>query len=260
MNPAERKHSPRTALIAVLLLSVIPLASCGSGKHDAGTDKAASRASVAPETAVVVRIGTTLITGAMYDHWMTIGAATVEKPKPNGSLPKPVPYEPPKFTACVARLRDKTRQATPVAPLQAECKATYEGIQDRILSFLITGYWLRGEAAEKGLSVSVAEVKKKFDEEKRENYPTAASFRRLQEASKQTIPDLEFAIETQMLSTKLLGHFAAEHGEEKYEEAAVPGFNKSIRAKWRPRTSCQPGYVVPDCKQYKEPLNAKPTK
>jgi hypothetical protein len=228
------------------------LASCGgSGKPKIDITTVASSES-GPTTAVVVRVGATPITKATYDHWMAIGAATVEMPKPTAPLPKPIAYEPPDFTACVARQRVNTSKAS-TAQLRATCKKTYEGVQARILNVLISGYWLRGEASERHESVTGAEVRAKFEEEKRVNYPGAASFRRLQEASRQTVPDLEFAVETQMLSARLLEKFTKAHSHEKSERATITAFNKSIKDKWIPRTSCAPGYVVPDCKQYRPP-------
>ena len=182
---------------------------------------------------------------------MAIGAATVEMPKPTGPLPKVVEYVPPEFTACVAQLRANAPSSTSSASLRGECRRTYEGIQARVLSFLITGYWLRGEAAEQHASVSEAEVRKEFDEERRARYSTAASFRRLQEASRQTVSDLMFAVETRMLSAKLLENFMSTHGKGKSEQATIAAFNKSVRSTWAPKTNCQPGYVLPDCEQYK---------
>jgi hypothetical protein len=253
MAHTEQKQSRRrvnTVLLAVL--AGLTLTSCGgSSEHATSTYSPPPALGPAPATAVVLQVGSTPITGAMYDHWMAIGAATVEMPKPSGPLPKPVTYEPPGFTACVAHLHTSAAKSTTTAKLRARCKTAYEGIQSRILSFLITGYWLRGEAAEQHASVTEAEVRKKFEEEKRANYPTAASFRRLQEASRQTVPDLLFAVETRMLSAKLLEKFTKAHSHAKSEQATIAAFNKSIASTWMPRTDCQPGYVIRSCRQYK---------
>jgi hypothetical protein len=236
------------------LLLALVLASCGSSGERAtfATGAASTVTGPAAKATVVAKVGATSITGKMYAHWMTVGEATVEMPKPTGALPAFVVYEPPIFSACVAHLRASAPRIA-IDQLRANCRKMYERIQARILNFLISGYWLRGEAAERGVSVSVGEVEKKFAEERRANYPTAESFHRLQLASRQTIQDLEFAVETQMLSTKLVEKYAQEHGEQKNEQAAVPGFNRSIRSKWIPRTSCEPDYVVADCKQYRVP-------
>jgi hypothetical protein len=246
MTTSIRSFSP----VGIAVILGVALGSCGgSSKHTANTDTSAS-AALPASAAVVVAVGGTSITGAMYDHWMAIGAATVEMLKPRGPLPKPLIYDPPGFTACVAHLRKSAPKATPTSPLRAECKATYEGVRARILNFLITGYWLRGEAAEQHVSITEAEVRKKFEEERRA-YPTAASFRRLQEASHQTVPDLMFAVETQMLSAKLLEKFTKSHTHATTQQATVGAFNKSIINTWTPKTSCQPGYVVKDCREYK---------
>jgi hypothetical protein len=253
MTHTEQKqphHRVNTVLLA--LVAGLTLASCGgSSSHATRAGRPASALGPAPAPAVVLQVGATPITGATYDHWMAIGAATVEMPKPSGPVPKPAAYEPPGFTACVAHLHTSTPKSTATAQLEARCKKTYEGIQSRILNFLITGYWLRGEAAEQHASVTEAEVHKKFEEEKRANYPTAASFRRLQETSRQTVPDLIFAVETRMLSTKLLEKFTKTHSHEKSEQATVAAFNTSLGSKWTAKTNCKPGYVVRDCKQYK---------
>jgi hypothetical protein len=160
-------------------------------------------------------------------------------------MPRSIPYVPPKFSACVAHLGGEGH-----AQLRRRCQHTYEGIQRRILGFLITGYWLREEAVAQHISVSRGEVHSKFAQERRVNYPTETSFRRLQSASRQTIPDLEFAAETQMLSAKLLERFTTAHPHLHGERATVAAFNRSIRQAWEPKTVCSANYVVPDCREY----------
>jgi hypothetical protein len=187
----------------------------------------------------------------MYGHWMAIGAATVEMPKASGRVPQPVVYEPPAFTACVAHLQISAPKSTTAAQLKAKCVRVYQNIQVRILHFLITGYWVRGEAAEQHVSITRAEVRTRFEEERRAHYATAASFRRLKEASGQTDQDLEFAVETQALSTKLFERFARAHPHASSQQATIAAFNRGLRGNWIARTDCRPGYIVPDCRQYK---------
>jgi hypothetical protein len=237
----------------LLILSLI-LAACGSGAQGHTAEKSAVDSSTPASTSMppaIVTVGTVPITETLYKHWMAIGAATVEMPKPTGPLPTPVAYQPPNFTACVDHLQAERPKATSQADLRATCNSTYTHIQERILNFLITGYWLREEAQRRRASVTAQDVRREFAAQRRARYPTAASFRRLEEASQQTIPDLEFAVETEMLSAKLVERFAAAHGDRKNEGAAVPAFNRNIRATWIPRTSCARGFVVPDCKQYR---------
>jgi hypothetical protein len=226
------------------------LAACGA---NGGPRRPHTTASDPAPASVVVQVGSIPITSETYEHWMRIGAATVTMPKAAGPIPAPITYRPPDFAACVAHARQGGLRSAQTAPLRAECKATYESIQRRILSFLIVGNWLRAAAAEAHASVTPAEVRERFEEERKAHYPAPRALRRLEEVSRQTVPDLEFAVETQMLSAKLLATFAKEHGKQKNEQAAVPAFNRSITSKWIASTSCQPGYVVPDCEQYRSP-------
>jgi hypothetical protein len=239
--------------VAVSALA-LTLLSCGGG---ASSKPETEHARKSPPSQSVVVVGGTSITRAAYEHWMRIGAATVTRPIANGPMPAPVTYKPPDFAACVAQARQGPLKSAPTPPLRAECKATYESIQRRVLSFLIIGYWLRAAAAEVHASVTPAEVRERFEEERKSHYPTTQALRRLEEVSRQTVPDLEFAVETQMLSARLLSLFAKEHRDQRNEQAAVPAFNKSIKSKWSARTRCLPGYVVPDCKQHHPPRGAK---
>jgi hypothetical protein len=243
----------RLSSVGIALILGLALASCGgSSKHAASVTTSVSETGPAPPGSVVVQVGKTPISGAVYNHWIAIGDATVNAPVPGRPAPKPIAYEPPSFAACIANLEASVpKPHGSTAQLKSKCRQTYTGIQARILNFLITGYWLREEAAEQGASVSEAEVRKKFEAEKRAQYPTAASFRKLQEASRQTVPDLMFAVERQLLSAKLLKSFTNAHSHEKSEQATITAFNASLRSKWTPRTSCQPGYVVKDCRQRK---------
>jgi hypothetical protein len=184
---------------------------------------------------------------------MAIGAATEVMPRPGMPPPKPLVYTPPAFTACVARLQGEHTPTSAISSVTTNCRRKYEGIQKRILNFLISGYWLRGEATHQGMTVTEAEIRKKFEEEERAAFPNRASLRKLEAVTRQTASDLTFAVGTQMLSTKLLEHFAKRHPRGKSEAATVAAFNTSIRSTWTPRTSCAPGYIVPDCKQYRPP-------
>ncbi len=215
---------------------------------------ATSRDASAVSDRVVVSVGAAPISVAAYEHWMGIGAATVEMPKPTGPLPTAVEYRPPEFAACVAHLRAVMPPGAPTATLRSRCSSTYAGIRRRVLQFLITAYWLRGEAAQVHMSPSRAEIQRAFEQERQTYYPTAAAFRRLQQASHQTISDLQFATETRMLSTQLLARFTAAaraRNRNEPEQAIVAAFNRHIESAWKPRTDCRPGYVVEQCSQYR---------
>jgi hypothetical protein len=244
----EARVHPVHVTVVALFIGYL-LTGCGtSGSTREAPSTTSPSAATPPPDAVVVKVGVTQITGATYDHWMAIGAATVELPKPTGPIPQPVEYAPPEFAACIAHLRINAPKSMTTGQLRARCKTTYEGIQRRILNFLITGYWLRGAAAEQHISITEAAVRKRFEEERRD-YLSPAAFHRLQDASRQTVSDLMFAVETRMLSGKLVERFTAAHGRAKSEQSTVIAFNNALRRKWTPKTNCEPSYVIPDCAQ-----------
>lgn len=254
LGPRTRlPHKPSAAALPIVVGLLLAGCSGATSKHATSMASPAPAQGPAPSAAEVARVGTTSLTGATYNHWMAIGAATVEMPPPGAPVPAPLTYQPPAFTECVAQLRAKAPSRSNAPQLKARCRRTYDGIRNRILKFLITGYWLRAEAAEEHASVTEAEVRRQFDDERRAGYPSAASFRRLQEASHQSVADLMFAVETQMLSAKLLEKFTEEHGHGSLEQTTISAFNRMIKAKWTTRTDCRPGYVVADCRQYRRP-------
>jgi hypothetical protein len=66
-------------------------------------------------------------------------------------------------------------------------RATYE-------HWMQIGYWLREEAAEDGISIANTELQTEFNKIKAHEFTTPASFQRLLNASRQTIPDLPYCL------------------------------------------------------------------
>jgi hypothetical protein len=235
-------------------LVVFVVASCGSGVHLSGRHPAISEDVKSRRTPdVVVYVGAKTITRPVYEHWMRIGAATVNIPVPGREPPKPVVYDPPAFVACISNLRASV-PAVHGSPgqLRAKCRSTFIAIQARILNFLITADWLEGAAVQGHVLVSGAEVRAEYARERREGYASEASFRRFEAASQQTPADLMLAVRTKLLSAKLLEHFKR-RTPARSEASTIAAFNESIKSEWTPQTSCARGYVVPGCKQYPSP-------
>jgi hypothetical protein len=237
-------------VVAGVLALGLVFSACGSSSKSASSPISVLPGSAPPGT-VVVRVGNTSITRATYEHWMRIGDATVQKPLPNQPIPKPIDYEPPDFTECIARLRASALVSETTAQLKMKCLQTFQGIQTRILGFLINGYWVREEAAEDGISIANAELQTEFNKIRAHEFTTPASLQRLLNASRQTIPDLQFAVETGMLSTRLQRKFSKPITKENPNpESDIEILNKRIVTKWKPRTSCLPGYIIKACGQY----------
>ncbi len=127
------------------------------------------------------------------------------------------------------------------------------------LGFLITSEWVLGEAAARGISVSEAEVKQRFAQLVHESFPKAGSLQKYLGKSGETEADLLARIKIELLASKIAtkvtaGKSAAQHS------ALLTAFENEFHAHWKRYTSCEPDYVMEDCKQYKgkpEGLTAK---
>ena len=109
-----------------------------------------------PGNAVAEVDGTT-IEKRSFDHWLTVAA------KSSGQQNAAVP-QPPDFEQCVAQARKAAPKPAKGQPkdthkhLEEECKQEYEELREQDLGLVISFQWLEGEAEERGIGVSDAEV------------------------------------------------------------------------------------------------------
>jgi phosphatidylethanolamine-binding protein (PEBP) family uncharacterized protein/uncharacterized membrane protein YgcG len=118
------------------------------------------------------------------------------------------------------------------------------------LGFLITSEWMLGEAAARGITVSEAEVKQRLAELERKSFPKAGSLQKFLSKSGETEADLLARIKVELLASRIAAKIAA--GKSSAQRTTLlAGFQKNFQTHWRGLTSCNPGYVMEDCKQYK---------
>jgi phosphatidylethanolamine-binding protein (PEBP) family uncharacterized protein len=127
------------------------------------------------------------------------------------------------------------------------------------LGFLITSQWVVSEAAARGVSVSEAEVKQRFAQLVHESFPKAGSLQKYLAKSGETEADLLARIKVELLASKIAAKVSAGKSAAQ-RSASLTAFENAFHAHWKNYTSCDPGYVMEDCKQYKgkpEDLTAK---
>jgi hypothetical protein len=100
-----------------------------------------------------------------------------------------------------------------------------------VMNFLISGFWIIGEAQERGIRISDKEVNRQFERTRRSAFRSERRFKRFLRRTGQTIADLKFRTRIDLLSEKL-------------QAVVDPG---EFASKWRARTLCAPGFTVPDC-------------
>jgi foldase protein PrsA len=157
----------------------------------------------------VVSVNGTGITKEQFAHWMAIAAAGSASQEAGKTAPKPPVPEPPDFTACIQHLEataPKTAAGkTPPSKAQykSQCEQQYTAYKQEVLSFLISSQWVLSEASEQGVHVSDAEVKKKFDALKSQQFPKEQAFKEFLARTGESEADLLMRVKLQLLASKI---------------------------------------------------------
>ena len=191
-----RRRMPRTGFAALILaaLSALALSACGGDS--------------VPGNAVA-KIDDETITKSTFDHWMKIAAISAQGPATGDQAPAVKIPQPPDFEACVAE-KEKTAPKPPKGQpkpteeqFKAQCKQEYEGLRDQVMQLLIQEKWVRGEAEEQGVKVSDEEVRKAFEEQKKQSFPKKGDYEKFLKTSGFTEEDILFRVRLEQLSNKL---------------------------------------------------------
>jgi foldase protein PrsA len=137
-----------------------------------------------------------------FNHWMTVAAKT------SGQANAAVP-DPPDYTKCVAAKRKaqpqpkKGEKAQTDDQLKQQCKQEYEALRDQVMQLLTSFQWIEGEAKEQGVKVSDDEVKKSFDQQKKQSFPKEADYQKFLKDNGQTEQDILERVKLDLLSNKI---------------------------------------------------------
>lgn len=183
---------------AAILASAVALSACGDA---------------VPGNAVV-KVGDTSITKSDFNHWMEVAAISSQgaaNPQlaAQGKKPAVAIPQPPDFEACVAKKAKeapkpaKGQPKPTTAQFKTQCKQEYEGLRDQVLQFLISAEWIQGEASDRDVKVTDAEIKKQFETTKKQSFPKEKDFQNFLKSSGMTMEDLLFRVELDTLSNKL---------------------------------------------------------
>jgi parvulin-like peptidyl-prolyl isomerase len=78
-----------------------------------------------------------------------------------------------------------------------------EQVRDQVMSELLTGLWIEGEAEDRGISVDSAAVRRDFERQKRLSFPEDADFQRFLKRSGQTEKDILERVRLDLLSSRI---------------------------------------------------------
>jgi foldase protein PrsA len=174
-------------IVAALTLGGALVAGCGNS---------------VPSNAVAT-VGDTVIKKADFDKWLHTAAQGQSQ---SGSAALPTP-DPPSFAKCVSSLKTQptpkgTKQPSD-AQLKKQCKQQYDQLKGEVMQFLIQAQWVQQEAANQGIKVSDAEVKRSFQDQKKQAFPTEKAYQRFLKTSGMTEADILYRVKLDTLQQKL---------------------------------------------------------
>jgi foldase protein PrsA len=91
-----------------------------------------------------------------------------------------------------------------------------------VLQLLVSFQWIQGEAEELGVEVSDAEVKKSFDQQKKQSFPKAADYEKFLKDSGQSEQDIMLRVKLDLLSNKIRDKVIK--GKDKVSDAQIKDF------------------------------------
>jgi hypothetical protein len=212
---------------------------------------------------VVVRVGRRSITRETVDRWTTVEAILTYEHTSGRSVPRGVVPDPPRFENCIEYLETaattisgQREQKPDRAQLRSRCTQKSKALREQALTTLILHYWIGDEAAKRHVMITQSEVRGEVNRKF-----TADGERKYLEASGVTAAEERFAVENQVLLTKLqrstlpvYAELRRARGPETPQmvnrvDFEIQKFGDDIAKRWAPKTHCRNGFVVSECRE-----------
>jgi foldase protein PrsA len=152
----------------------------------------------------VAQVGNVPVTTAALDHWLTVANDATQASTGVAAPALPVP---PNYTACVAGERKQAGNASATSSsLKALCAQSYQSLLNEVMNFLIQAVWLQGEAVDRGVKVTNAQVLKSYNTQRNTSTPplkTTAELDAFLAKSGETIPDLKWRTSLNLLANAI---------------------------------------------------------
>jgi parvulin-like peptidyl-prolyl isomerase len=105
----------------------------------------------------------------------------------------------------------RRRKKKPKAPKPGSPQ--YKQLSSQVMQFLVSSRWIVGEAADRGIAASPAEIKRSFEQTKKQSFPSDRAYKRFLQSSGQTQADIDFRVRSDVLATKLRTEVTKEAGD-----------------------------------------------
>jgi len=228
-----RKLARTLSAVGACLTLALGLAACG----DSGVK-------------TVATVGKTKVSQTTLKHWMQVVfggdyLAALGGPAPVGLVADPVDY--PK---CISVARTMAPKSVSDAELHARCRGLNAAVREQALGYVLGVLWRIEEGAELGIRPSERELAERLKALIHNQYGTTAAFNKVLADNSRTLADERFLLKRNILQVKLMARFKAKAARIGGGEKTLAKLILKNNAKWTAKTSCSPGYVAWECKQY----------
>ena len=124
------------------------------------------------------------------------------------------------------------------AEFKKQCKQQYDQLRDQVLGLLISFEWIEREAEEQGVKVTDAEVKKSFEEQKKQSFPKDADYQKFLKDSGQTEEDVMMRVRLDALSNKIRDKVTK--GKDKVTDEQIDGLLRQEQGAVRAARAARP--------------------
>jgi phosphatidylethanolamine-binding protein (PEBP) family uncharacterized protein len=132
----------------------------------------------------------------------------------------------------------------------------------RALGFLLTSSWVLGEAQARHISLPESEASQHLEKLIRQSFPKSGALEKFLAKAHESRADLLARVKVELLTSRIASQVTASQSSASRRKAALTSFEQRFQAHWRALTTCLPGYVMEDCKEYRgapEQLTAPPS-
>ncbi len=167
-----------------------------------------------------------------FSHWMDVTAKSAGAQQ--GTTVAPDPED--DYAKCVAAKRKATPAPAKGQPkvtdeqLKTQCKTEYEQLRNQVLQQLISVQWIQGEADAMNIKVTDAEVRKSFDEQKKQSFPKDADYQKYLKDSGLTQEDILARLKLELLTNKIRDKVVK--GKDQVSEKAIADFYEKNKARF----------------------------
>ena len=120
-------------------------------------------------------------------------------------------------------------------------------VTKQVMEFLISSYWVLGEASDLNIRVPEGEVRRTFDGIRGQQFPKEREFKAFLKQSGETVADLLFRVRLNLTSQRIQTAVLAGHRGKHSRQRALERFVHDFKVKWMAQTYCDPGYAIQDC-------------